>query len=363
VRLALREPHRVFALRDHLDCEVLQSPYKPPSANPPISTPRTFAHVLWNAGFVDPVELQRFTEAWDAILASANPDLIVFDHAPTALLAARGRNLRRIVLGNGFCCPPDRSPLPDLRPWMPPEPQRLYEEERRILDGMNQVLQSRGVNPLGRVSQLYGEVDDTFLATLPEFDHYPGRTNARYRGPWTMAGGEPPAWPIGYGKRIYAYLGQFPAREQLLARLIELGNPTIVSVPESDVELFRRLAAPNLRFESRRLDIRQVAAECDLAILNGNHGTTIAMLLEGKPALQLPIFLEQTYNAQAAARLGAGLICSAANPDEGVAKLTQMLHDERFAAAARRFAIKHANFNPQVEIDAAARRIDEMLQE
>jgi len=44
--------------------------------------------------------------------------------------------------------------------------------------------------------------------------------------------------------------------------------------------MLTRFNAPNLRFEQRPLDLKRVASECDLAVLNGNHGTTIAMLLE-----------------------------------------------------------------------------------
>jgi len=141
VFVALRELPCAAGLLDNLGIALLQSPYKPPTDNPPIATPRNFAHVLWNAGFGDPAELQVLTEAWSDLLDSVNPDMIVFDHAPTALLAARGRKVKRVVIGNGFCCPPDCSPLSDLRSWMPPEAEALQEAERHVLDCMNRVLE------------------------------------------------------------------------------------------------------------------------------------------------------------------------------------------------------------------------------
>ena len=150
--VGLRELRRATGLLDDSGVTLLQSPYKPAAAQASIATPRTFAHVLWNAGFGDPSELQVLTEAWGNLLDSVAPDLIVFDHAPTALLASRGRQVKRVVIGNGFCCPPDCSPLPDLRSWMPPDPRQLQDAEQHVLDGMNRVLERRHAEPLERVS-------------------------------------------------------------------------------------------------------------------------------------------------------------------------------------------------------------------
>ena len=366
--VALRELSHAAGLFDNSGVKILQSPYKPPASPPPIATPRTFAHVLWNAGFGDASELQVLTDTWRNLLDSAKPDVIVFDHAPTALLAARGRQVKRVVIGNGFCCPPDRSPLPDLRPWMPPQPQQLQEAERHILDSMNRVLQRRRAEPLERIAQLYAQVDEVFLTTLAEFDHYPdrqvaltpcpspeegrgelaaltagpggksatrstgcpanpksvrsfqaatnskseiqnsnaltpgpspilpgtagGRGEVEYRGPWSLAGGEPPVWPAGSGKRIYAYLSAFPGLPKVLHALRRTGCPTIV-FGGFDARLRDQFASPNIRFETQRLDLKEVAAQCDLAVLSGGQATTLAVLLAGKPILQVPLFLEQ----------------------------------------------------------------------
>ena len=164
----LREPARAAGLLDGERVTVLQSPYKPPTNQNCVAAPRTFAHVLWDAGFGDAAELQARAEAWAMLIDSVGPDLIAFDHAPTALLAARGPQVKRAVIGNGFCCPPDQTPLPDLRPWMPPEAAALLADERRVLDSMNLVLERRGAAPLERVSQLYGEVDEAGEAPFDE---------------------------------------------------------------------------------------------------------------------------------------------------------------------------------------------------
>ena len=99
------------------------------------------AHVLWNAGYGDPKELQGVTAAWaiSSIPGPAGPDrLRPRPHGPVG--GAGPTSVKRVALGNGFFCPADCSPLPDLRPWLPPQPENLQEDERHVLECMNGVL-------------------------------------------------------------------------------------------------------------------------------------------------------------------------------------------------------------------------------
>ena len=104
----------------------------------------------------------------------------------------------------------------------------------------------------------------------------------RYRGPWSLSGGEPPVWPAGNGKRIYACLSPFPGSPKILDALRRTGCPTIV-FGAFDPQLRDRFAAAHIHFEPRRLDLQAVAAQCDLAVLAGGQATTLAVLLAGKP--------------------------------------------------------------------------------
>ena len=112
-------------------------------------------------------------------------------------------------------------------------------------------------------------------------------------------------------------------------------------------ELARQFRASNICFEPKRLDLRRAAAECDLAILNGTHGSTLLMLLHGKPVLQLPLFLEQELNAKATVRCQAGEISSPRKHDGLDAKLEALLHSDAHSAGAARFAAKYAGHDPQ----------------
>ena len=112
----------------------------------------------------------------------------------------------------------------------------------------------------------------------------------------------------------------------------------------------------------RRLASRNVPSrrECDIAILNGTHATTVAMLLAGKPALHIPIFLEQAINARAAERLGAAICASPTDPQQIIAALRTLLTTDRFSQAAKAFAVRYADFNPQEQLMSVLCRADEV---
>src|SRR5688572_19015632 len=177
--------HRVFvALRDLSGAQgvfartgvcYLQAPihHRPPRTG--LRRTLNFAHLLFNVGFADDHTLLGLASAWRNLYRLVRPDLIVFDHSPAALLASRGGPARRIVIGSGFCCPPDHDPMPSLRPWAAVDGERLRADERPILDRVNRLLAFWKQPPLTRLGQLYSDVDDTFLTTFAELDHFPGR--------------------------------------------------------------------------------------------------------------------------------------------------------------------------------------------
>ena len=85
-----------------LPVSFLQAPSRARPAGRGDNRARTFAHILRDHGFADAGELRTRVEAWRNLYESVHPDLVVFDHSPTALLAARGLPLRRVLIGTGF---------------------------------------------------------------------------------------------------------------------------------------------------------------------------------------------------------------------------------------------------------------------
>jgi hypothetical protein len=158
----------------------------------PIRPNRTFAQLLYNNGFGVADELRTLGLAWRSIFEPVRPDLNVFDHSPTALLAARGIEVRRALIGTGFFCPRDGYPLPDLRTSLSAADEKLRHDEDRVLAIAKDLLRSWNAEPLTRISQLDHEVDEHFLVTFVELDHYGARENQRYWGAWPNVGGKAP---------------------------------------------------------------------------------------------------------------------------------------------------------------------------
>lgn len=368
---ALREPGRGRAAFGAGAIPCLPAPFKHAPPDDPIKPPLTFAHILHNIGWSGHEELAGLCDSWRALYDLVRPDLVLSDFSPTALLAARGLGVRRVVIGSGFCVPPDDSPLPNLRPWVKTpaaDPQKLAADERRVVATANDVLAEAGAPPLQRLTQLYGEVDETLLVTFPELDHYPQRIGAAYQGPLFGAEAAAPApqWPERRGpdgRKVFAYLKNFPALAALLAALRDGGHAAVIVCDGVPVALRSQFSAcRTIRFEDRPLDIAAAARECELAVLNAGHGATAALLLAGKPVLLLPIHLEQGLLARAAVRnTGAALEASYKDGVDVAAKLDALLGSGRYAEDAGRFAAKYAGFDPAAQVRRMLGRVEELL--
>lgn len=323
----------------------------------------SYAEILHRFGFLHPTELLAMAKAWRALYALVGPDLLVVDHGPTALLAARGLGLRRVMLGVGFFSPPRLHPLPTIRPWLPVPPARLVAAEQSALATANAVLTALDAPALVQLADLF-DVDEDFLCTFAELDHYQGRGEARYWGPrFHVEGGDTPAWPDGEGARIFAYLKHECAGFDEMMRLLgRLPYRTLAHVPGLSEARRRGYETPRLWVSPRPVNMCHVGANCELAVCNAGMGTVAALLLAGRPLLLLPMHLEQIITARNVIRLGAGLVIrpvDQAADYQGL--LERLLADRTFADQARAFAERHAGFDPQVQVVQIAQRCEEVL--
>src|ERR1700728_2291050 len=90
VFLAARDLSRVESIYLGSGVQYVQAPFLNAQFEPGYEKPVYFADLLHNIGFADDGCLLAHAEAWRSLYRLVRPDLIVFDHSPTALLAARG---------------------------------------------------------------------------------------------------------------------------------------------------------------------------------------------------------------------------------------------------------------------------------
>src|SRR5439155_2047371 len=127
--------------------------YKPP-ATPRFPKAQAYGQFLANLGFGDDDELFGLACAWRNLIRSVGPDLMFGDHSPTALVAARAfPEMRRIVLGSGFCVPPAHEWVSEdpPRPWavlrpgvVAVDPAPALAVEAEVLSRVNFVLKNWG---------------------------------------------------------------------------------------------------------------------------------------------------------------------------------------------------------------------------
>ena len=356
VSFALRNVAGTARFFNQRNVRCLQAPIRLDGIENPVRTPLTFSHILHNCGYDDPDKLLGLMRAWRSLYELVEPDVVIFDHAPTAILASRGLAVRRATLGIGFYVPPDSYPLPNLRSWVPAAAERLRADEDRTLAKINCALEGMQLEPFPRVAQIF-QLDAQFLRTFRELDHYRERGEAEYLGALPTPAGEMPVWPEGQGLRVFVYLKSAGLRE-VLRVLKTMPYRTLVFVSALHQDVRREFDVPNMRFADTPLDIAAVAKQCDVAVLNGSHDTAMLMLLAGVPTVNIPLYLEQRLVATRVAELGAGVHIGAARGELVRRALADVSTSGRFRQAATEFAARYGTHDPSAKLEGLLDRID-----
>ena len=361
VSLVLRELHNTSRLVGE-GMQVFQAPVWLPRMTGLPEPPLNYSEILLRYGYFDPDGLAGLVMAWRSLFDTLDSDVIVADHAPTALLAARSMGLAAVTLGTGFYKPPRQSPLPNMRPWMNVPLGRLEQSDALVLDNMNTILAGYGKPAMQSVGELF-DIDENFLCTFAELDHYARREPATYHGAcWNMAMGQEVAWPAGNGKRVFVYLEpQSRDFSGVMDAIAALGLRAIVCAPGLADDVQRKYASPRVIISTKPYRLDRLLPDCDLVIGYGGHGMTAGMLASGIPQLVLPNQLERFLLATRIAVLGAGL---AVNPESPVPDyrtvIRTLLETPDYRDNAQAYAKKYAGFRQDEQQERIVARIAEI---
>lgn len=328
-----------------------------PYAGPQVP-PLNYAEILMRCGYLEPATLRGLIAAWRSLITATGAHVVVADHAPTALLAARDLGVPRAVIGSPFNVPPAVDPTPNMREWMTVPAERLVDNDRRVLGVINQVLPTgRGLNAMHDIFSGAAR----FFSGIPELDPYVARQPGDYLGLQSLSTGTAvPVWPQGEGERVFAYLhADYPHTGRALQALAASGARVLVHVLGDAAALIERYSSACLQFAPQLLDFRRVVTECGLCVCHGNVGTTLGMLQGGRPVLVLPRHLEHYLMGRAVTRIGAGRVV---RPDDHApdiaSELAAMLGDDMYRRNAHALAERHAGLSVGTMTDRAVARIE-----
>jgi UDP:flavonoid glycosyltransferase YjiC (YdhE family) len=329
-----------------------------------VGFPVNYAELLIAEGHADVPGLWGMVRSWIGLFELFRPNALVIDHSPTALLAARIVGLPAVLIGSGFEIPPDRFPLPSIRPWESVDEDRLRRAEDCVLDSINTVCKSFKASPLNRVAELFGG-SVKILATFAELDHYGLRSDEIYAGP-ILSGmaGRSMTW-LGTGlPRVFAYLRpSVPGFEALLSSLSLLEAEVLIAAPGIRRVQAEAVASSRCRVVDRPIRLDRLVDSSDLAISYGGVGMVSNCLLAGLPMLLVPQNVEQYLLSRRVEALGAGLVSGERrNEADFVEILTGLLREPRYRRNANAFARNYADFNPERPISQAVRTIAALSQ-
>lgn len=327
--MLLRDISRAESILGEHQLEFLQAPVwlasvqgLPPDIN--------FTETLYRFGYLYPDGLLSMAKAWRAVWKLLQPDLLIFDHAPSAMLAARGLGIPRIIIGNSFSVPPLQRPLPRFRWWTNGlgEQPRLAETEARATQNSNAVLKHLDAPPISQISDLF-QAEASYICGRAALDVYGKRDHGDYIGPINnITTGVDPIWPRAEGPLVFAYLK--PHYKHFEALLNAIGNSKaryLIFAPGTPEALVRRHQKAHITFSSAPLRMQEVVKQCNAIICHAGGMTDIA-LEAGKPVLLLPTQMEQTMTSHRVEALGAGLFLPTEGNPGVLPKLIKRLLEE-----------------------------------
>lgn len=282
-------------------------------------------------GFTDPDDLLPMVMAWQSLIDSIRPEIIVSDYSPTLCLAAWGVT-PMVIVGDGFTTPPEDTPaFPALRPSAP-----VTATQESLLAVIHEV-QRRRQRPAPSTMPKLFSAEARFICTIPELDPYRKQRHEPAAGPFSPV---PPPLPSPMKPGFFAYLAAdaptFKSAVMGLAAVPFPGSFYIRRPPDSIVKMLTNKGHHVFPTPAPIIDLLR---DVPLIAHHGGVGTTETALGVGRPQLLFPRHLEQKLTAAALHELGVGLAAPREAAEKLVVALVQKLVKEQpHGARAQKFA-------------------------
>ncbi len=328
---------------------LVQAPVRLTQGRNRVRTQLSYASLLHNIGFNEPVELAGRIHAWRTLYRALGTEFVFADHSPVALIAARTLGIPAACIGNGFTVPPRMSPFPSFRASVTPAKAGVQERradvpdsvllknEAAVLRELNHALALLKLRPFALLQDIFRGASSALFTYAP-LDHYEVLRTETFRGLPDYSYGSPPRWPDGRGPKIFAYLAPSPSLPVVLKALKQSKARVLLRLPGGTPEDAAAALRPGLSVATAPVHFRAAAESCDAFVNYGAHSTVAEFLLAGKPGILVPDLHERVLTARRAVGMGAAFSVHAT----GVAPLRRALDRVIGDPAPRQAAVAFA---------------------
>jgi hypothetical protein len=369
--VAAREVAAIRQIAPDLKTTLLPAPYaRTRRLSPGEHPPANFAAMLSTEGWHDPAALGATIEAWRSLFDLVQPDVIVAQAAPTALLAAWGSGRKTVILGGGYDNPPLSAPMVPFDGENPALAEIAESQEAAVLACANDALALIGAPRAENFCDLMA-CDLSLLMTWPEIDHYENRAQVHpdhppYLGALLGTGqGVEMDWAGRNGARILAYLRPGSPFATSGLRALAAAGPAhdiILSAPGIAPVDHKALTARGVQVSDKPVRLDRLLPDCDLGLSHASNGVGAAFLQAGVRQVGLPAQREQAMFARKLARSGLGLgIEGQFGPEVVNQAIRQALSDKTMKNRVREVADEIAARNSIAPDQAAAIAIKQLI--
>jgi UDP:flavonoid glycosyltransferase YjiC (YdhE family) len=318
--------------------------------------------MLLAGGYGDVLGLAGRIGGWATLLQVTQAEVMVANHAPTAVLAARALDTPVVITCIGFELPPAVEPLPSIRPWEVSATSELLRADADALRSINAVLHKYSKAPLRRVADLFAGLP-ALLTTFPELDHYDHRSEGQYVGTLpSLPNGTEAKWPNSEGRKIFCYLRpSVPGFDHLLMALRHTNASVLCVAPGMPEDAIPRFTSDKMTVLTTPIALERTLPHADLAVVYGT-GTMVDALLAGVPLIMVPQVVEQALAAHRIEQLRAGVLWRGPKTVEGAKNIVRTaLECEEISTNAKHFALRHKKHSPRKTIESIAKEIAKHL--
>ncbi len=315
-----------------LAAPALREPLKPKPG------PATYGDILAACGFADAETLHALVAQWDALFELVRPDFIVASHAPSAILAARGR-IPVCAIGTGFTLPPSHlATFPALRP-----DTMSFRPEFVALDAANIVLKRRNAPQLATLPALLA-VQARLVCSIAALDPYaPVR-----RDPYVRLSDPIAASPAPQTNSIFAFLDVRGPESlnaiECLAAFSQHGPVEAYLRGPGAAGALGFLNRCGVRTHDRPANMADILKRSRVVLRQGGHGSCAAALTAGRASVVLPAHFESMLNGLALERRNVAKVAWGGAVDTIAQELQWALNvsDETLQAASAEIADPYA---------------------